>query len=423
MNHTQFTPSSPTLQFSLVIPTLNERENIIQLITALQQELIGLQYEIIVADDNSPDGTAALVEDYSKSHPQIVLIKRLQRQGLSAAVIDGFDHARGKYLGVMDADLSHDPKILTSLIAALDEGANLAVGSRRVPGGGADHWPWFRRMYSNLSTMIARTLLRIDINDPMSGYFVLRKNVFDTIRPILNPKGYKILLEIATRSQEKNTREIPFIFIDRKQGHSKLTTKIALQYFQMLWDLRSYFSFMHWLRFTYHTGRYKKVVRRLKPGKTLDIGCGQPCETMPEQAFLRFLDRKDSVGLDIKPMSGPFEFKQGSITAIPFPDQTFDNVVAMEVIEHITEVDQALDEICRVLKVGGTFVMSTPDCHPVWEFFWHRWTKVIGQMWHDAHVISLTPKDLHNILSKRFRVVAFERHWFFDLVFTCVREK
>lgn len=411
------------VDFSLIIPTLNESENIRELLRTLSAVLSGVSHEIIVVDDNSPDGTGALVEQAAQSDPAIRLIVRKERNGLSAAVIEGFMAARGKYLGVMDADFSHDQGLLLHLIEAVQNGVEMAIGSRRVKGGGADHWPWYRRGLSSAATRIGQWWLSLNLKDPMSGFFVLRREVFESVKNELNPKGYKILLELFIRARVKNFVEVPFIFKDRKQGHSKLTTSVAVYYLSMLWDLRSYSTPFHWLRSTYHTGRYKKVRKSLKDGKTLDIGCGRPCETMDEQAFLRYLNRPGSVGVDIKPMKGSYEFHQASITALPFKGPEFDNVVAMEVLEHITEVELALSEINKVLKPGGVFIMSTPDCHPVWEFFWHRWTKAIGQMWHDAHVTEWTARQWKESLGKKFTVLGVQRHWVFDMIFTCRKDK
>lgn len=228
------------LAFSLIIPTLNERGNIQPLLEQLRSVLKDLDYEIIVVDDDSPDGTPEFVEEYSKKHPSVRLIRRTVRNGLSAAVLDGFQQATGQWLGVMDADLSHDTAILPALIHAVEEGNEMAVGSRRVPGGGADHWPWFRRLFSSVATGAAKMWLGVPINDPMSGYFVVTREAYKRAVSSCNPKGYKILLEILTRAKIKDFKEIPFVFKDRTQGQSKLTTSVALQFLSMLWDLRMY---------------------------------------------------------------------------------------------------------------------------------------------------------------------------------------
>jgi len=405
---------NPAMEFSLIIPTLNERDNILVLLELVRKNLEGCSHEVIVVDDDSSDKTWELVEQYAQSHPGIKVIRRLNRTGLSAAVLEGFEHAHGQFLGVMDADLSHDPALLSPLVEAMRSGCEMAVASRRIAGGGADQWPWFRRLYSGVATFLAKLWLGASISDPMSGYFAIRREVLNSCQP--NPRGYKIMLELATRAQIKSIKEIPLIFKDRKQGYSKLTSSVALQYLFMLWDLRSYAVPVAWLRKTYHTARYKKVMRFLMEGKILDIGCGRPCETMPDQAFLRFLNREGGVGLDVKPMQGPFEFHQGSIEKIPFADNSFDNVVAMEILEHIDQVPIALKEIKRVLKPGGVFVMSTPDWNWLWESFWYFWTRFIGRMWDHTHLVSFRLPQWLEFICSEFDVKGWKRHWGFDLI-------
>lgn len=239
--------SSPSVEFSLIIPTLNERENILVLLEQIDPLLSDCSHEILVVDDNSPDRTWEVVEQYAATHPHIRLVRRTVEKGLSSAFLEGVRHARGRFLGAMDADLSHDPSLLPRLLQEVRRGAEVSVGSRRVPGGGADHWPWFRRLTSNLATAMARLWLGTPLNDPMSGYFVLRRELLDSVHDQLNPKGYKILLEIVTRGRVSSLREVPFIFKDRKQGHSKLTASVGFEYLKMLWDLRSQVPLFRWV--------------------------------------------------------------------------------------------------------------------------------------------------------------------------------
>lgn len=174
------------------------------------------------------------------------------------------------------------------------------------------------------------------------------------------------------------------------------------------------------LRIAFHTGRYRKVIAMLKAGRVLDIGCGRPCEAMPDQAFLRFLGRPGSVGLDLKKIEGPYEFRQGSVTAMPFKDGELDNVTAMEILEHITEVREALKEIKRVLRPGGVLVMTTPDNSMLWNLIWGVWSATVGRMWHHEHVVSYNAGQWRALLEEQFDVTDFKRNWRFDLVFRCV---
>ncbi len=231
-------PASSTepVILSLVIPTYNEAENIVVLLSGLREVLRDFDHEIIVVDDDSPDQTWRLASEF-KAVPLVAgrtasvrVIHRVSERGLSSAVVAGFAAARGSFLGVMDADLSHDHRILPQLIRGMEAGADLAVGSRRVPGGGADNWPWHRRAFSSLATVFSKTLLGFTLHDPMSGFFLIRRDLFEECRIRLQPKGYKILLEMVVRSGARKIVEIPYIFKDRKQGYSKLTGSVAWNY-------------------------------------------------------------------------------------------------------------------------------------------------------------------------------------------------
>jgi dolichol-phosphate mannosyltransferase len=224
---------------SLVVPTYNERDNIVPLLEAIRGAMAGLGLEVWIVDDDSPDRTWELASDYARSHPDVQVIRRTSERGLSAAVIEGFQRARGDLLAVMDADLSHDPALLPRLVDAVAGGADVAVGSRRVPGGGADNWPWHRQKASDLATALARWWLRAPLADPMSGYFVVRRTVFERVRGRLQPRGYKILLEIVCRAGAVKVVELPYVFRDRRQGVSKVSPRVGWEFLTSLWALRA----------------------------------------------------------------------------------------------------------------------------------------------------------------------------------------
>jgi dolichol-phosphate mannosyltransferase len=223
---------------SLIVPTYNESPNLEHLLNNVHTVLGDTPHEVIVVDDNSPDETWRLAAEWAKNHPWVKARRRYTR-GLSSAVIEGFEIAQGTILGVMDADLSHDERILPRLIDAIQNGADLAVGSRRVPGGGAVHWPWFRRWASTLATQLAKHLLGLPLSDPMSGYFLLKRSLYESCRGRIEPSGYKILVEIYCKSLPARVIEIPYIFRNRREGHSKLSPTVVAQYMAMLWHLRS----------------------------------------------------------------------------------------------------------------------------------------------------------------------------------------
>jgi len=220
------------MKVSLIIPTLNEKENISKLIPQVCK-FLPKGSEVIVVDDNSKDKTADEVRKLSKKYPVKVFVR--YERGLSGAVIYGFDKAKNDYLGVMDADLSHPPETLPALINALNE-ADITVGSRYMPGGGVEEWPFVRRMISKGATLMARPLTRV--KDPMSGFFFLRKAVI--AGKDLKPKGYKILLEILVKGTYSKVTEVPFMFRNRNVGKSKMTLKTWRHYVEHLFSLYVY---------------------------------------------------------------------------------------------------------------------------------------------------------------------------------------
>jgi dolichol-phosphate mannosyltransferase len=222
---------------SLIVPTYNEALNIVPFAEAVRSALSGRTFEIIVVDDDSPDLTWQIAAEYTKAHPEVRVMRRRGVKGLSAAVMDGFAVSRGDVLGVMDADLSHDPGILPALWKAVEEGREIAVGSRRVPGGGAENWPWRRRLTSGFATFLARLFLGAPLSDPMSGYFMIGRPVYEKVKDRVRPRGYKILLEIVARSGCRSIAEVPFVFKDRQRGVSKLGPGVIKDYLLMLMRL------------------------------------------------------------------------------------------------------------------------------------------------------------------------------------------
>lgn len=230
-NHKQ-----PTI--SVVIPTYNEAENLTILIPLLGKVLKNISHEIIIADDNSPDGTYDAALGLKKKFPQIRALCRTHNRGLSPAVMDGFQIAQGKYLIVMDADLQHDEKILPEIVARFENGAELVVASRKIPGGGFGDWSRLRRFISWGASFLAHILFPRLPSDPMSGYFGLTSDLFRKIAPDINPRGFKILLEIVTKSPKINIAEVGYVFRNREFGESKLSSTVMLNYLIALAELR-----------------------------------------------------------------------------------------------------------------------------------------------------------------------------------------
>ncbi len=217
---------------SVIVPTYNERENLRELLERVDRALSGIPYEVIIVDDNSPDGTADLAEELSRVYP-VRVVRRSGRLGLASAVLDGFKVSEGKFVAVMDADLQHPPEVLPRLYAMVaNGGCDIAIASRYVEGGRVEGWPFFRRFMSWGATLIARTLLpRVrGVRDPMSGYFMFRRKVVEGVISEMNPKGFKILLEILVKGVWREACEVPYTFSVRKRGRSKLGLKEVANY-------------------------------------------------------------------------------------------------------------------------------------------------------------------------------------------------
>lgn len=221
------------LKFSIVIPTYNEAGGIERLVRALDEifKKNDLDGEIIVVDDNSPDGTGEIVDRLSQELP-VRCVHRPGKLGLSSGVIDGWKFARpeSEALGAMDADFSHDINILPKMVQALQNGYGLAIGSRYVSGGGITNWPWKRIVTSKVACMLARPLT--NVKDITSGYFLVKREALEGVE--LDPIGFKIGLEVVAKAHYGKAVEIPYVFTDRVVGTSKLNEKEIFNYLKQL---------------------------------------------------------------------------------------------------------------------------------------------------------------------------------------------
>jgi dolichol-phosphate mannosyltransferase len=219
-------------QVSVVVPTFNERDNVTVLYRRLAATLEGIAWEVLFVDDNSPDGTWEVVRGLARQDSRVRCIRRIGRRGLSGACIEGILASSAPYAAVIDADLQHDEAQLPKMVALLQSGeAELVVGSRYIEGGSADSFDKQRAGASAFATEIARRVLRVEIKDPMSGFFMIRRDRFEQLAPQLSTQGFKILLDIVATAQGKlRTIEIPFTFGMRQHGESKLDSMVALDF-------------------------------------------------------------------------------------------------------------------------------------------------------------------------------------------------
>jgi len=219
-------------QLSVIVPTFNERDNVTTLFRKLETTLAGVAWEVIFVDDNSPDGTWDVVRGLARQDSRVRCVRRIGRRGLSGACIEGILASSAPCAAVIDADLQHDETQLPAMLALLqDDKTDLVVGSRYVEGGSADSFNKQRAGASALATEVAKRVLRVKIADPMSGFFMIRRDRFEQLAPQLSTQGFKILLDIvATAHGNLRIKEIPYAFGSRLHGESKLDSMVALDF-------------------------------------------------------------------------------------------------------------------------------------------------------------------------------------------------
>ena len=213
----------------MIVPTYNEAASLPLLVERLAPAMRDREWELIVVDDGSPDGTAEVAEKLGATQPVRVL-RRAGKAGLASAVIAGMKEARGDVLVVMDADLSHPPEVVPDLLAVIDAGVDLAVGSRYVTGGATMDWPLRRRVVSRVACMLGNAL--VPVRDATSGFFAVRRSAIDGVR--LNAIGFKIGLEVIARAKARRIVEVPYTFRDRQHGASKFGRREIGQYLLQL---------------------------------------------------------------------------------------------------------------------------------------------------------------------------------------------
>lgn len=224
---------------SIIVPTYNEKETIISFLEKVTSQISKNNFNagIIVIDDGSPDGTAELIKNFSKTHTNITLLNRREKMGLASACIYGFNHADSPILGVMDADLSHAPDALPYLLnPLLYNMCDITVGSRYIPGGRVLNWP--RRRYIISRTACFLGSLLTTVKDVTSGYFFFKREVINN--KILDPVGFKICLEVLVKGDYQTIIEVPYTFSDRVTGKSKMGAKEIGFYLEHLYKLYKY---------------------------------------------------------------------------------------------------------------------------------------------------------------------------------------
>jgi dolichol-phosphate mannosyltransferase len=223
------------VQLSVVIPTFKERGNVAEVIKRLDRTLKPIAWEAIFVDDNSPDGTADAVKAIAARDPRVRCLRRVGRRGLAGACIEGMLSSSATYVAVMDADLQHDERILPEMLAKLQSGKfDLVAATRYVEGGSAGSFSEGRGKISHIATRLTQRILGTSLSDPMSGFFMMRRDALDAIAGRLSPAGFKILLDIATAGKKLRIAEQPFVFRSRHEGESKFNVQIGVEFLGLL---------------------------------------------------------------------------------------------------------------------------------------------------------------------------------------------
>lgn len=232
-------------ELAVVIPTFKELGNVEEMLRRLNTVLAGITWEVIFVDDDSPDGTAARLHDIARSDPRVRCLRRVGRRGLSSACVEGMLATGAPCIAVMDADLQHDETLLPKMLKVLqDKGADdnegpydLVVGTRYMEGGGTEGWDSSRQKISTLATTLSQRLLGLKLNDPMSGFFMIKRGAFEGTVYGLSSIGFKILVDLVVSSPTPlRVKELPYQFRNRHAGESKLDNRVAWDYLMLLAD-------------------------------------------------------------------------------------------------------------------------------------------------------------------------------------------
>jgi dolichol-phosphate mannosyltransferase len=223
---------------SIIIPTLNERDNVREIVSRLDNALAGQAWEVVFVDDDSSDGTLEVLHDVSRSDPRVRYLQRIGRRGLASAVTEGILSTSSPFVAVMDCDLQHDVAVLPTMLGRVQEAdCDIVVASRFMATAGVGDWSKNRLFLSNVAKRLAHFVLPSKITDPMSGFFIIRRGAFDLAVRDLSNQGYKILLDIMLSAKPSlRVEEVPYTFRARVRGESKVEPIVVLEYFTLLFD-------------------------------------------------------------------------------------------------------------------------------------------------------------------------------------------
>lgn len=224
-------------KISVIVPTYNEVDNIEDLIVGLRGVLADVDYQIVVVDDNSPDGTYYAVKQIAERDERVLPLMRQEKLGLASAIVHGYKASDGKIIVMMDSDLSHRPEDLPALLEAVRE-YDIVIGSRYVEGGAIFGMSAYRKLASRVSIRVSKMMLGLPYEDTTSGFAVFRRGVLDYVAPKLEPAGFKLLLEVLAKCPEARVAELPITFVNRRWGSSKFGAGEVSKFLRLCWRLR-----------------------------------------------------------------------------------------------------------------------------------------------------------------------------------------
>ncbi len=410
---------------SIVIPAMNERDNLELLLPALKEVVagMGIDAEIIVADGGSVDGTREVSANRGAR-----VVAQVER-GYGGALLAGFEASRAPYIATMDADLSHRPVVLEELWNQRDKG-EVVIASRYVPGGTAEVGP-VRRLLSRILNVTYARVLSLPVKDLSSGFRLYRRNVLQGI-PIQS-RDFDVLEEILIRIHAEGweIREVPFRYMSRGAGRSHVRLlKFGWAYLKTLirmWQLRNSvsspdydyraFDSPIWLQRYWQRKRHRTVLDFVRgQASILDIGCG---------TSRIIVDLKNAVGLDIvfrklrwlRPLHS--RVLQATCGSLPFPEESFDAIISSEVIEHVPDDVAILTEMRRVLRPGGTLVLGTPDYgRRLWLVLEWIYGKIMPGAYAHEHITRFTQRSLRQRLTENgFEVLECRYVGYCEMIF------
>ncbi len=401
------------VKLSVVIPAYNEGENLLLLIPKIKNVLSSIDenYEILVIDNHSKDDTEKNVRKYKADNVKLI---QQQSRGFGGAIKTGFKYAQGEYVLTMDADFSHNPDFIKTLWKNKEK-ADVIIASRYVKGGSMEI-SLFRKFLSKMLNNTFSFLLSVPVKDASSNFRLYKREAIENLK--VTGENFDVLPEIIIRAYSKGYKvlECPFHYNPRTKGDSKLRLlKFGITYlktFMKLWklrnsiesvdyDARAYYSKIPLQRY-WHRRRYNIVMSFLESKKNiLDAGCGT-------NKIIQ--DLKTAVGLDINKerLKWLEQFKdkkllvQGSVTNLPFKNNSFDTVICSEVIEHVNERKKVFSELSRVLKKKGVLIIGTPDYDRfAWNVIEFIYAKLAPGAYAEEHINHYTYKTLKEILEKK----------------------